>query len=485
MLQGYRPFRSRRWPVVLITLGILLLSATFVLAYEGGIEWSDPFRITDADSLVRHSAIAADNYGHVHVFWAYDPDSDEPTNMLFYRQKSENGWSEPIDIFLGADWDAFSKPVVAIHDARLHLLWIGLQGLYYSSALVTEAGSAKGWQPPVTVVQTDALWQAALAVDVQGSVHVISSRLRPGTNVLYTRSDDGGLTWSETVPVSTILPQDEQAPDYIDLTIDDQGLLHVAWCENYPPNFLGRQVLYAQSRDRGLTWTPPMPLSERSQEAAQNSAPNIVVDSGGHLHVMWACGDPLGRCFRSSDNGGITWTATARPFAPLFGLAGRDALAGDTYGNLYWAGTVRFPLAFYASIFDGRAWQEPPQTVLTEDRFGRIGRGHYPQIALSLGNQLHILLVESDNGPLWYLHGQTSQPRMAPLVPPAPPTTVSPSPASTVVTPPNQPTHPLPAASFDIVQPPDYSGVLPVLVGFLAAGILVIGTIVFTRKRRP
>jgi len=440
-----------------IVLSLLVLITYAVNAYTP--EWEPPVRLTAEDSMVQYSAIATDVEGTVHVFWGYYPEASESSNVLFYRYREEGAWSEEIDLFAGLDWETFSLPF-AYYDmyGRLHVIWNGLQGLYYSSAQASEAFSVRAWDEPMLVVRADALGQTGVVVGSDGRIHIVYSQRRPGTNIMYTYSDDSGFTWVEPLPLSDIKTVDIQTPDAASITMDSEGVLHVVWSENYPPRYIGRQILYAQSLDNGITWSYPSPLSELADESVWNAFPYIVADTHDLLHVVWAgCGDPVARCYRTSTDQGISWSGLImQPFKNLVGSSGRDAMTSDPYGNVYWAGSLRYPQAFYFSLLlDSYMWRDPPQTLILQDGDTGLGSAHFPQLTISEGNHLHLLLIEYDGGPLWYIEGWTGYPRVEDsiiAVPPLNPVPINESPSITITTP--GITMPVAATPF---EPPPFS----------------------------
>lgn len=448
------------------------------------VVWGTPFRLTAEDSIVQYSAVAVDLDGRVHVFWTYAADSGAPTNLLYHRYQAEGSWSEETDIFAGADWDAFSRPVVACDRAnRLHLLWKGLQGLSYSMVPAAQAHDPKSWQERATIAQADVLGATALVAAPDGTLHVVYSQSRAGTNVMYLRSEDGGATWSDPQPLSDIMPSDPQAPDSASMAIDSRGTLHVVWHESYPPEWLGRQVLYAQSTDGGRTWMLPRALSEISAGAAWNALPNVVVGADDNLYVMWACGNPVVRCFRRSNDLGASWADSMQPFRDLIGAAGRDALVADPHGNLFWTGSLRYPQALYWSVLAADNWRDPPQAFVTEGQLGGLAGAHFPQMLVAQGNQLHLVLVESNGGPLWYFRGQTSYPQVDSPAPESLPTSA----VAPTATPVPEPPAPAPTSTLRVpldAAPAVLSEGNPLLWSTLAVVGLLIFVVIVSRKWR-
>jgi len=57
-------------------------------------------------------------------------------------------------------------------------------------------------------------------------------------------------------------------------------------------------------------------------------------------------------------------------------------------------------------------WRDPPGLLVSEGQSPGLASAHFPQLALSEGNQLHLILVEANAGPLWYIHGLTPYSRV-------------------------------------------------------------------------
>lgn len=472
-----------------ITAIFFLLVAVYLLPLpasgDEGIEWDAPVRMTSEDSVVQYSAVAADLHGNVHVFWAYKPQTDDPANLLFYRYHDANGWSDATDLFAGPDWDLFSRPSVLVDETnQLHLIWHGVQGLYYSSAQADEASDPRNWQAASRVAQVDALGTSDLEVTSDGFIHVVYTQNQPGSNVMYTRSEDKGASWTLPEALSVIPVTDAKAPSAVTIVADPQETLHVVWHESHPPQYLGRQVFYSRSLDGGDTWAEPLPLSSVSEGEAWNALPSLVVDAEERLHIMWACGAPVARCYRASRDGGESWTDVSTPtFPPLIGSSGRDAVAADPHGKVYWAGSLRYPQAFYLSTLSDNSWRVPPQPLIVEGQYGGLSSAHFPEMVISQGNQLHLVMVEFDGGPLWYLHGVTSSPAIPATVVERQPTATAVAVSESLSMPTQTPTPVLP--DLELTRPQESSGAAPLITAIVTVvGLLVIVVVASITKRR-
>jgi hypothetical protein len=401
---------------VLLTILCAIAIVRFVWAQvEVGVDWLAPERLSSPSSVLQKSTVTADPFGGVHVFWVQnesgDITADGVTNLIFYTQRVDQIWSTPFDLFAGPSWMNYDFPY-ATHDAdgRVHLVWTGSDGLYYSSVFAGDAQNIREWQEPQKVVEGSLLGQSQLVVDSSGTLHLIYAFSKPGTNVMYMRSDDGAQTWTESQAISQLVPSDPQIPEMPRLDFDGRGHLHVVWAENYPPEWLGRQVLYSRSTDAGQTWSDPFALSSLSLDSAEwNGKINIAVDSNDRIHAFWVCAQ-VGRCYRYSVDGGTSWAVSQPVFPGLIGSSGWDSMVADPYGNVYWLGALREPQGVYFAALGEleESWPNAPNLLLDARVYGRLGQAHFANLSIGMGNQLHTVMIAGDKGPIWYLLGQTA-----------------------------------------------------------------------------
>ncbi|MDH5482724.1 MAG: PKD domain-containing protein [Candidatus Bathyarchaeota archaeon] len=164
-------------------------------------------------------------------------------------------------------------------------------------------------------VMTDELNCAAIAMDDNGKVHMSFARQKTvwprdtaPTGIYYAKYD--GTSWSAPIPI-----YENMSPGYLclytnDITIGRNNIVHLAYGSDYPGDDNG-DVWYSRSEDGGLTWTTPeninafnwfdcgMPLS-------------LAADDLGYLY--YATGDDWYNVawtgetyFRRSQDDGVTW----------------------------------------------------------------------------------------------------------------------------------------------------------------------------------
>ncbi len=136
--------------------------------------------------------------------------------------------------------------------------------------------------------------------------------------ILFSRSTDGGITWSPPFEISTHegLPRDDNgAVEGFAAVATPNGLLYAVWAD-------GDGIMLAESRDGGITFLPsrkiidiaPAYFKVDGVERA-NAFPQIAVDPrNGRLFLSWSDyrnGDVDIFCATSNDRG-RTWTRPVR-----------------------------------------------------------------------------------------------------------------------------------------------------------------------------
>jgi len=400
--------------------------------------WSAPAVIYDSQGLqVGDYEMLADAAGDLHLFISVggnlpERSSDHPPNFVIYMRKSGEEWSPPNDIVLNSDPARFNRGggLSAAVDSKggLHLV-MSIAPLQYWHSTVNEAHRAWGWESPQNgpwnVIGVD----AKVFVGTDDTVHLVYSDT--SAEVYHTLSDDGGVTWRDSVRISEVQPN-LSFVDGVDAALDEQGRIHIVWNEaeapsGYPPT----GVFYARSDDGGLTWRAPVQLGER-----YGNKPAIAI-VGDRIHVIWSTSlADKGRYFSDSLDGGESW-APATVLTQGMGAVvefERDRLTVDSSDRVYWIisdespgrGTVdRFTLTA------GQGWETPRslELPLYENDDAWLMRGAVVQVRL--GNQFDMVVLnnqpEAGLSRLLYYSRLLDSPATAPAVFLAPAPTAAPT----------------------------------------------------------
>jgi len=416
---------------IFTALDLLMVATTWA---QSPIDWTDPIVLSEVAASWSRPAIVATSWGHVHVFWAEqygtrDSASEQGVgrgDTLYHAYWDGQKWSEPLDIILtdpNAHFMAYPYATVG-KDAEIYLTWSGVNALYFSRAPALNAHHAASWQPAQTIVEGQAIDQSCLVIGTDGRIHVVYAQHRGelGGSVAYTWSSDQGLSWSLAQAISEIFPDEDKAPAEPKMVLDNRGWLHIVWTERSAPDWVGHGILYARSEDEGETWTSPESLAALELDEKWADTPSLVVTSEGQLHLVWSCGvGSPHRCYRTSADGGRSWAPKEDILGGLVGSGGWDAMVADHQGNLHFVGLLRYPEGIYYAFKSVQGAWQPIRIVDRPD----VAEGHFFQLALSNGNQLHAVWQRSAReGDIVYVRITTSAPALRPS---AIPTVASPS----------------------------------------------------------
>ena len=438
--------------------------------------------------------VAADPWGRVHAIWTQSADKGQPNvGLIMYRMKDQDGWHRPIDIMIRDNW-AYSHPDLTFDSDNAYMIWAEWNGLYFSQAPSWEIGNAAKWKPKRLIVPQSGIDQSRIAVSKDGTLHIVYSRLGKGLlgdgNVYYLSSFDGGENWSTPRLLSNVTDANLTASLRVRMAVDEGGVVHVVWSEVRAPRWIGRAILYTHSLKNAETWSVPLELSEpNSDDRLWEAAPSIAVDHNGVVHLVWVCGEHTHRCYRSSSDGGTTWSPIQRILGNFESLAGWDSLIVDGEDRLHLIAQLRTPENVYHVMkLSYQPWGIPvPIVSIPEAR-----QAHYPRVAITRSNELHVVMQPDKAGPIWYAEGKipgNPEPVMS-----TPTITPTPSPAAISMAGPDSnenmsgqknlaPTSELPPSGYNKRRPEAVTTSSSVVWGILPSVLLVLGVIILTKAR--
>ena len=447
-------------------------------AASGEMFWSPPLNLSrnQADSVFPQ--ISTDRLGRVHLVWGerLNPDSDY-TDTLVYALWDGASWSGPNDVLVSIHGDVAHLPVVALgSNGSVHLLWNDYHAIYASYASPEKLPwLATSWSEPVRVggLQEGDVYWPDLVADPSGILHAVWDEWNfgdpnldplnhPATEIYYSRSIDGGQTWSERSNVSQ--GNGWAMSRRARVAVDSQGIVHVVWTD-FPDSSQDIQIegiYYARSTDGGLSWSLPLRLTQPLEDGQRGYGaghPAIAVDAHDRVHVVFRA---LGRGLEHRFWDGQTWS----PPGALYGIteveegvvgdvADWPDLAADNTGNVHLIfaaenlATKNFDVRY--TRWDGNGWSPlsnvtqngPPAAPGTGNRFR-------PKIVVDQEGVTHVTwfdLTSSAGGhDIFYSHSTggagsvQSTPGPRPTIPAMAETPSIPSVSEVEVTPTAQPT---------------------------------------------
>jgi len=206
----------------------------------------------------------------------------------------------------------------------------------------------------VTDAQGQPVSNPSVAVDQRGAINVVWWTKGFG-EIYFSRSTDDGKSFSKAVNISnTPLSSDHPA-----VAVDQKGAINVVWDDGSVVPFAA-EILFTRSTDGGQTWSTPKNISNTPTTGSTRS--NIAVDSTGGISVVWLDG---GRVFftRSTD-GGLTWLdskSVSGQYVPN-GIY-PPALTVNKGGQIYIAWSVAGSQAYITRSNDGGATFTSPRPI--------------------------------------------------------------------------------------------------------------------------
>ncbi|UCH84019.1 MAG: T9SS type A sorting domain-containing protein [Candidatus Latescibacterota bacterium] len=407
--------------------------------YPDGGDPNDPLKVTVCNGGPQVGVLYRNSESEPYI--AVNPTDTDNMIACWHQDRWSNGSAQGVygafTMDGGSNWTAFSVPFTRCSGGlpgttgdwqRASDPWItfGADGAAYYMALVTERTSSRNamvvskstdggmtWSDPIIIKDHDArgIKSRSLFHDKNSMtadpydpdlVYATWTLFRNGgLALLFSRSTDGGYTWSAARPVNktetrgkherALYRQGSQI-----VVLPDGTLLNSFYCITGDPRgrgfrHIGIEQAIFRSRDQGKHWerldttvSPMMPTGGFDFELGimvrdAGSIPDIAVDrNNGYVYIVWQDGryNPFGAstvALSRSTDGGDTWsdpipvTDITNPYGQEFLPA--VAVADDgTVGVLYYdsrndvPGDATFDLDVYLVMMD------PNLNILGEER---------------------------------------------------------------------------------------------------------------------
>ncbi len=229
----------------------------FIRSTDGGVNWSDPFVLTqhDNDGLEYDyyyipPDIAAGPDGHVYTVW-FDrgPAANGSQPNLTFRRSTDYGESwDPLEVVFNSPTNSY-YPCVEANGDTVHIFWNQYDGNTYRNYYLRSGDRGVNWDDPVILAD-----QVADHLSLDARDGLVVAGWENAGSFYYAISRDDGLQWSE----ATRLDVDGNV-DQPMLAFDDTHLYLVYREDEDDDNYM--DVIMCLSNDTGQTWEDPLVLS--------------------------------------------------------------------------------------------------------------------------------------------------------------------------------------------------------------------------------
>lgn len=203
------------------------------------------------------------------------------------------------------------------------------------------------------------------------------------TNIMHSRSTDGGLTFSQARYV--VAPNTYPRSTQMDVT-SGSGVVHVAW-QVFGPS--STEVIHARSVDGGASFSAPVTISVEDEVGSY--VPSIATNESDAVGIVWEdspYAEPNDLYYRGSVDRGIT-------FAPqvFLGTPGSCPVIAMKSDHVYaaWADLgdlIEGKVLFIRSTDGGQTFAAP---VVVDEPRDRLG---CPLLAVDAAGTIHLVGVE-------------------------------------------------------------------------------------------
>ena len=338
--------------VLVIFLGVIAA----VPANAATIEWSTPINLSEAGQGSGDPRIAVDGSGNAVAVWRrYDGNND-----IAQSSWSDDGgasWSAAVN--LSEPGEGASNPRIALDGSGVaHVVWNRYDGSDTRVQYTRSVNGGASWSVPVNL-STAGVSSQNPEIVLGGSGTIIAVwRGSDGNNdiIQSSRSSNSGVSWSTPVDLS-LTGQDARSPQ---IATDGSGNVVAVWLRSDGSNQITQS---SRSTNGGVSWSTPADLSESGIDSSQ---PKVAVDGSGNAVAAWLR-DPWGDTILQSSRllaGGVSWSTPAN-VSTAGNSAATPQVAVDGEGNVValWryygvGGTI---IQSSRSANSGASWSVPVQ----------------------------------------------------------------------------------------------------------------------------
>lgn len=323
--------------------------------------------------------------GSVHEFAVFSGENAANINLFLAQSLDLGNYLTADNLSVNTSVTEYSAGVELDSELNPYVLFgRGAYGTGVRLYLTRSADQGETFSPPVPLLENADLdvdqQMAAMVIDGNETLHVVFSSANDTADtseILYTRSTDGGATWSSPTTVDTGTSDDLIFPN---LAVSPDGTsVYVTFFDG-----VVAASQFSRSTDSGATFSNPLQVTSGIFSGAF-PFPDIALDPDGNIYLA-VSDDPendgtLTGFIRKSTDGGSTFgspvpVVTATTDSQIFLNVAIDDLGRV---DVVWTSSApmatEFPDMFYARSLDGAATFGAPVPVVESDSVFAITRG--------------------------------------------------------------------------------------------------------------
>jgi BNR repeat-like domain len=374
---------------------IIIVLGFFLFAQAAQADWTAAKRLTWTSVQSMNPAIAVGPSGNVHVIW-YDKASG--SYEIYYKKSTDGGTTWLAGQRLTWTGGSYVPDIAVDAVGNPHVVWERLMDGHYEVFYRKSTDGGTTWlaSQRLTWNSGDSM-EPVIAVDSTGSLHVAWYDYTPGNyEVYYRKSKDGGATWSAGKRLTWTSFDSYE----VSLALDLSDNPHVVWYEDTPAG--NYEIYYKRSKDGGTTWSTARRLTATTTDSQY---PVIAVDTSGYLYVAWSEYIPGNSELygKKSEDGGDTWSGKRVTFTA--GYSTFPDMVTDSSGSLHivWAESTpgNYEIYYKKTTDGGDTWSTKRLTFT-------VGYSTFPDIAVDSSGNAHVVWHDDTPGnyEIYYIRGK-------------------------------------------------------------------------------
>lgn len=263
--------------------------------------FSTPKNLSNTLGSSSEPRIAVDGRGNINMVWN---DNSSGAFEIFFTRSSNLGstFSAPQNIS-NNNGASFAPQMGLDGNGNIYVVWTdnspGNDDIFFSRSI--DGGTT--FSPPKNLSNNIGnSFNSDIVVDIGGAINVVWQDSTAGNlDIFFARSTDGGVTFSAPQDVSNNMGN-SGIPQ---IAVTNSGAINVVWQDDTTGNL---DVLFSSSTNGGTSFSTPQNLSN---DSGASIFPEIALDNVGTIGVVWEDTTPLnsGTLFSRSTDGGATFSA--------------------------------------------------------------------------------------------------------------------------------------------------------------------------------
>jgi len=351
---------------------IVILGLAVMCAPARSQQFSTPKNVSNNSDFSFTPQLAVDPGGNIYMVW--EDDTDTNSNILFSRSTDGGGTFSAPQKLSNTSGSSFNPRMATDADGSINVVWQDSSDFFNTSNVFFSRSSDGGvtFSTPInlTATTTPAFYSIPqIAVHATGNVSVVWESDTGNLAVWFSNSSDGGAAFSAPKMLSSnsggsLDPQ---------VCVDKNGIINVVWEDDIAGH---SDISFSRSGDNGTTFSAPKNLSNPLGSSIANSnSPRIAVDLAGNLNVVWANDSPgnFDIFVSRSTDGGVHFSGP-KNISNSLGSSSNPFIGVDAGGNIniVWADNTPSdinPDIFFVRSGDGGATFSAAQNLSQNSGF--------------------------------------------------------------------------------------------------------------------